>query len=80
MNETVVEYVDDKGDSFGVDHLGIGHPETQWGEFAVYRNGVQLAEFAVPDAALKPEFRKGLPSLGELVELAKQAVAEADRE
>lgn len=65
------------GVKYEIDHLGILHPDTQWGEFAVYADGEQVAEFAIEESGLKPEFRPlGLPvARDELVRLAREAVA-----
>jgi hypothetical protein len=74
--ETIVTY-EDGGDTYEIDHLGIGYPETQWGNFAVYRRGEMVAEFCIPESSLKPEYRPAeLPvTTGELIDLAKGAVA-----
>lgn len=83
INETIATYKDG-GKTYEIDHLGIGRPggthdldHGQWGEFTVYCNGVQVGEFAIDEACLKPEFRPAeLPVTNdELIELAKQAVA-----
>ena len=69
--ETVVSFTHG-GESYEVDHLGICRPDTQWGEFAVYRSGCQVGEFALPEAMLRTEFQpKQLPvSDAELTEMA----------
>jgi hypothetical protein len=81
--ETILTY-GDGGETYEIDHLGIGHPDTQWGEFNVWTGGNCVAEFAIPESALKPEHRPAqLPVTdGELIELAKRAVraAESDEE
>ena len=76
--ETVTTYR--SGDqTYEIDHLGICHPETQWGEFAVYRDGEQLAEFAIPGRPGAFEYWPPaacvLPPHSELVRLAREAVA-----
>lgn len=74
--ETVATFERD-GDTYEIDHLGICRPE-QHGEFAVYRAGDSVAEFAVRDMALfKPGHRQEhLPATSELIELAVAAIAE----
>lgn len=42
--------------TYEIDHLGICR-DSQWGEFAVYRDGKQVAEFALTEAMLRKEFR-----------------------
>lgn len=63
-----------------IDHLGVGR-DSQWGEFAVYRGGELVAEFSLPESGLRAEFRPAelSASTAELIELARAAVAEADR-
>ena len=65
------------GKTYEIDHLGIGH-DTQWGEFNVWCDGDCLAEFAIKESALKPEFRPAeVPVTDEqLIRLARQALAE----
>jgi hypothetical protein len=74
--ETIVVY-DEDGSRYEIDHLGIGYPDTQWGNFAVYRDGEMVAEFCIPESSLKPEYRPAeLPvTTAELIEHAKGAVA-----
>jgi hypothetical protein len=74
--ETIATYTNG-GQTFEIDHLGIGFADTQWGEFVVYRDGRQIAEFAIEESALKPEFRPAeLPvTTDELIRLAREAVA-----
>ena len=64
------------GSTYEIDHLGIG-PGSQWGEFAVYRDGGEVAEFAIAESVLRPGSRPaGLPvSADELVRLARQALS-----
>lgn len=73
--ETIATY-EDGGQVYEIDHLGIGYPDTQWGNFAVYRGNVMIAEFCIPESSLAPEFRPAeLPCTREqLVEHAKGAV------
>jgi hypothetical protein len=67
------------GATFEIDHLGIGNPD-QWGEFAVYRDDVQVAEFVTDAAGYLPAHRPELPDTATLIALAAQAVADAERE
>lgn len=84
MSEETIAAYDVDGDTYEIDHLGIGYPDTQWGNFAVYRDGEMVAEFCIPESSLKPEYRpRGrdaeLPvTTGELIDLAKGAVAGDD--
>ncbi len=75
-NEVIASY-QEAGISYEIDHLGIGR-RSQWGEFAVYSSGVQLAEFSSTAAGVLGEAQPSLPTESELVALAKTAVAEAD--
>ena len=70
--ETVAEYVED-GRTYQIDHLGICHP-SQRGEYAVYCDDRQVADFLAFNTLLKPEFQPPLPSAAELIEMAKAAV------
>ena len=83
VNETITTY-QLGGRTYEIDHLGIAGAENfaagslsdQWGEFAVYREGEQVAEFAIPESAVKPEYRPdSLPADAELIRLAREAVA-----
>jgi hypothetical protein len=79
--ETIATFTGDDGNTYEIDHLGIGYPDTQWGNFAVYRDGEMVEEFCIPEHGLKPEFRPaavwaGLPvTEAELTDLARQAAA-----
>ncbi|MGB5758985.1 MAG: hypothetical protein WBM50_18875 [Acidimicrobiales bacterium] len=74
MTETIHRF-DYGGAEYELDHLGIERPETQWGEFAIYSDGSQVAEFAIEEAMLKPEFRPAsLPPTSELEMLAVEAL------
>jgi hypothetical protein len=77
--ETILTY-ESGGLTYEIDHLGIGRPETQWGAFAVYQNGVQVSEFWIQEAGLKAEDRPAeLPVTDEeLIRLAKEAVEAED--
>src|SRR5271169_4759740 len=74
--ETVAAFEHD-GSTYEIDHLGIASGG-QWGEFAVYCDGEEVAEFAIAESVLRPAPRRaGLPvSAGELVRLARQALSE----
>lgn len=73
-NETVATYKLG-GKTYEIDHLGCA-VDAQWGEFAVYCDNKQVTEFAIPESALKPEFRPdSLPPDAELIRLAREAVA-----
>jgi hypothetical protein len=72
-DETVATFTHN-GVEYEIDHLGICRP-SQYGQFAIYRDGSQVAEFEVDDAVMKPEFRTGLPATTDLVRLAKEALA-----
>jgi hypothetical protein len=79
VSETIAIY-EDSGRTYEVDHLGINFP-SQWGMFAVYWDGDQVAEFAIEESFLKPEYRPAaLPvQAPEVIRLAKLAVAAAAR-
>jgi hypothetical protein len=64
------------GSTYEIDNLGIGSGG-QWGEFAVYCDGEEVADFAIAESVLRPESRPaGLPvSADELVRLAQQALS-----
>jgi hypothetical protein len=74
--ETVASFEHD-GSTYEIDHLGIGSGR-QWGEFEVYCDGEEVAEFTLAESALRPGSRPaGLPvSADELVRLARQALGE----
>jgi hypothetical protein len=73
--ETVASFEHD-GSTYEIDHLGIGSG-SQWGEFEVYCDGEEVAEFTLAESALRPGSRPaGLPvSTDELVRLARQALS-----
>ena len=62
------------GRTYQVDHLGIGHPETQWGEYAVYCDDQMVSVFD-HGANLKPEYRPEEPTTDEVIAMAKRALA-----
>ncbi len=64
------------GRTYEIDHLGIGSG-SQWGEFAVYCDGEEVAEFAIAGPVRRPGSRPaGLPACAdELVRLARQALS-----
>jgi len=73
--QTVAAFEHD-GSSYEIDHLGIGSGR-QWGEFEVYCDGEQVAEFTLAESVLRPgSHPAGLPvSADELVKLARQALS-----
>lgn len=75
--ETVAEYLED-GRTYQIDHLGIGYP-SQRGEYAVYCEDRQVAEFLAFGTLLRPEAQPPLPGTAELIAMAKQAVADVQR-
>lgn len=67
--ETVHTF-DHQGKTYEIDHLGIAHPG-QYGEFSVYRGGVQVGEFLGFGTLLPPGAeRHPLPDDEELERLA----------
>lgn len=72
--ETVATYEQD-GSEYQIDHLGICYP-SQAGDYAVYRDGEQVAEFTPGPGLVLPEEI----DTDELIEFAKQAVANAESE
>ena len=64
------------GSTYEIDHLGVGSG-SQWGEFAVYCDGEEVAEFAIAGPVRRPGSRPaGLPVCAdELVRLARQALS-----
>jgi hypothetical protein len=73
--ETIAAFEHD-GSTYQIDHLGIGSG-SQWGEFVVYRDDEEAAEFTLAESVLRPRSRQaGLPvSADELVWLARQALS-----
>ena len=73
--ETVAAFEHD-GSTYEIDHLGIGSG-SQWGEFEVYCDGEEVAEFTLAESVLRPGSRPaGLPVCAdELVRLARQALS-----
>jgi hypothetical protein len=67
---------DHDGSTYEIDHLGIGSG-SQWGEFEVYCDGEEVAEFTLAELVRRPGSRPaGLPvSADELVRLARQALS-----
>jgi len=72
---TVASFEHD-GSTYEIDHLGISS-RSQWGEFEVYCDGEEVAEFTLAESALRLGSRPaGLPvSADELVRLARQALS-----
>ncbi len=72
---TVAAFEHDGG-TYEIDHLGIGSA-SQWGEFAVYCNDEEVAEFTLAESVLRPGSRPaGLPvPADELIWLASQALS-----
>lgn len=75
--ETVAVYTV-RDQTYEIDHLGVNYPADQWGIFAVYQDGRQVAEFGVEEMALATGPRPAeLPiSAEDLIKLAVRAVAE----
>jgi|SRR5271170_3624625 len=76
--QTVAAFEHD-GSTYEIDDLGVG-PGSQWGEFAVYCDGEEVAEFTLAESVLRPGSRPaGLPvsadKLVRLVRLARQALS-----
>ena len=72
---TVAAFEHDGG-TYEIDHLGLGSG-SGWGEFAVYCDGEEVAEFAIAGPVRRPGSRPaGLPVCAdELVRLARQALS-----
>ena len=66
------------GSSYEIDHLGIGSGSQwgQWGQFEVYCDGEEVAQFTLAESVLRPGSRlAGLPvSADDLIRLARQAL------
>jgi len=73
--DTVAAFEHD-GSTYEIDHLGIVSG-SQWGEFEVYCEGEEVAEFTLAESVLRSGSRPaGLPvSADELVRLARQALS-----
>jgi len=77
--ETVAAFEHD-GSTYEIDHLGIGSG-SQWGEFVVYCDDEEVAEFTLAESGPRPGPRPGsrpaeLPvSADELIWLARQALS-----
>jgi hypothetical protein len=74
-NDETVAAFDLDGASYEIDHLGITYP-SQRGEYAVYRDGQQVAEFATDAAA---DRRTPLADEQTLIDLARAAVQATDK-
>lgn len=78
--ELVVTYRDeDDGQTYEIDHLGIGNPR-QWGEFVVYCDDEYVVEFTTEAALHKPGHRADLPGEAELIRLARESIHVEDPE
>ena len=73
-NETIATYQHGHN-TYEIDHLGIGNPD-QWGDYAIYHNNHQIAEFSVEASWHKPQARPPLPDTDELIGLAKTVIKE----
>jgi hypothetical protein len=75
--ETIATFTRD-GTTYEIDHLGICQ-DSQWGQFAIYRDGEQVDEFAIEESFLKREHQPTeLPvSKAELIRLAEEALRAA---
>ncbi len=64
------------GSSYEVDYFGIG-PGSRWGDFGVYCDGEEVAEFAISESVLGQWQRPaGLPvSADELIRLGRRALS-----
>jgi hypothetical protein len=64
------------GSTYEIDDLGVG-PGSQWGEFAVYCDGEEVAEFTLAEPVLRPGSRPARLSVSadRLVRLARQALS-----
>jgi hypothetical protein len=74
--ETVATFTRD-GKTYEVDHLGICR-DSQFGQFAIYRGGEQVGEFAIEESFLKREHQPTeLPvAKAELIRLANESLDE----
>src|SRR5260370_4653313 len=77
--ETVASFEHD-GSTYEIDHLGIGSG-SQWGEFEVYCDGEEVAEFTLAESALRSGSRPaGVPlSADALVRPGRQALCQPPR-
>jgi hypothetical protein len=71
--ETIATFTHD-GRTYEIDHLGITHPDTQWGEYAVFCGDRMVSVFD-HGANLKPEYRLAEPTTDEVIAMAKRALA-----
>lgn len=72
--EMVAFYYED-GHTYQIDHLGICNP-SQAGDYAVYRDGEQVAEFSGGLGVVLPEDL----TPHQLIAMARHAVADAEQE
>jgi hypothetical protein len=77
VDTEVIATFEHDGGTCEIDHLGIRRP-LHWGEFAVYRDDVQVGEFAIPESMFLPEFLpETLPAVDELIALAVASLEES---
>lgn len=78
--ETVATY-EHEGRTYEIDHLGIGHPDTQMGYYAVYQDGQQIADFSagVQLSLTSVQFADAPADDEQLIAMAREAVAEVER-
>ncbi len=70
--ETVATFEHD-GKRYEIDHLGIAN-ERQYGDYAVYHQGEQVAEFSSAASWYQPEHRPELPDEHDLIALARELI------
>ncbi len=75
MHEDIIATYEDGGRTYEIDHLGISSP-IQWGDLVAYCDGEMVAEFCIPPSLIPVSGPERLPPTGELIEMAKDAVAD----
>jgi hypothetical protein len=63
---------------YEVEHQGASHPDTQWGKFLVYCDGMPVTAFEIPEAEIRPP--RPFPTSAELIRLARWMVANEDED